>query len=135
MQTCNAHVVWRAFDHAPYVVMYIMCKPLRLAAAHWLLGAVIVMYRPSHRKSRYFHYLADVITCRCQSDEWLPGLNDSQIIDPEGWSDFPGGTVTPHRTTAYLKLILMSCDQLWIAAGCPTRLVATCQGHIKRRQR
>ena len=112
-----------------------MCKPLRLAAAHWLLGAVIVMYRPSHRKSRYFHYLADVITCRCQSDEWLPGLNDSQIIDPEGWSDFPGGTVTPHRTTAYLKLILMSCDQLWIAAGCPTRLVATCQGHIKRRQR
>ena len=32
-------------------------------------------------------------------------------------------TPTERLDTAYCKLILMSCDQLWIATGCPTRLV------------
>ena len=47
------------------------------------------------------------------------------------WSLIPKGGVTPQGVqwptecldTVYCKLILMSCDQLWIAAECPTRLV------------
>ena len=32
-------------------------------------------------------------------------------------------TPTERLDTAYCKLNLMSCGQIWIAAGCPTRLV------------
>ena len=63
---------------------------------------------------------------QCQRDEWLPGLNDSPVIDPYKGGVTPQGVQwfsTKRLDTAYCKLILMSCDQFWIAAECPARLV------------
>ena len=60
--------------------------------------------------------------------EWLPVIG-------QGWSDFPGCTVTPHQTSRY-SVLQSHLDVLWSTLDrCRvSRETCTCQGHIKRRQ-